>query len=1266
MISKTFILSCILGVLALIVVLYLIYQMSKKKVWITALVKNKTTNSYLMEDIGYLDYGTDGEVSCVYLSGIKGNPVGRLQLDDNGEKCNVSVLKTPIDESGDDAQYRTCGFITPDGFIYRRLAFKDKPVKIGYTARPSDPNTPTIKGERSWKTLWLRKRLDAYLGMPDGNVENKEELSPVNAYKTLIINAEAKKEETTEENDSVSFHTNSQDVINNPQEEIPNDFVSEETNDSSSSTNLKDTSTDIEGSDIQSTEDENLKTAEDNLKTGEITTDDTAKDSEQESPSEENAAENAETSITDDFSLPEEERKRLDRIKANNLTSLQHLANNMVSVNGGTFLMGRKPQDNTTFEDSIERGKVEENESPVHRVTLSNYFIGKFPVCQDEWQLIMGYNNSECRENTKYPVAPVTWNECQEFLKRLSYVMGVKFYLPTEAQWEYAARGGEKSHNYTFSGSDKFLEVGQNDFKNPVGTKRPNELGIFDMSGLVREWCQDNYGKYTEEDQVNPMGPDDNSDLLFKNENDEITKVVRSPRNNETVTNRKGEDVNLSKGHKSYGFRIVCYNLPSFKESMKEDTLNFVTDDGRFAKPLEHQKKLVAKCHSNGFHFGRRDTLTAESRACAFGVFFNEYNKQDYGEYYKNNPYGWRDTAFISATIYSVAYVLFFLIYREVLGFHFIGFKLYSAYTVIGYYFCLWALIRMIKIDYAENGQSFQPQIDLFNKVVGQKRFDSIILTCCSIALPLIFSWYHKFDFLPLVVVIMIGTSINLSMRINRMPWIVKKKFDNIHEEDDGLIKEVKNPDGDIAKTYDWDLDSIENRNHILHGNLTLYFYAKDIYDLRLCNPFYQQLSLKTPSEYVNDMFKYLVEHPDLEKRVKYIADIIKKKAVNLNELDKVQFVLDFVQEPNIQFVRNEDSKSIDMFKDYIRFPDETLYDKEADAASKAFLAAMIFHEMKYNVLYMTSRKYQHAAIGVEILKDYEQLLSGHRLEEVSFVEGEKRYFFCETTGDKFKIGNTIKSMNVEDDFDINVPLMIENDDVDDSASQSNTVSKIYNWKLDPTRGNVIGNCTLNFNREEITDLRLANPFRQYPQNGISYEQNVSFIFKFITQQPERMSKIREIVEHIKTIANESNLSSFDTLQFTLDFAQAPNIIYCVDEKSPGINFAKEYMRFPDEVLFDKEGDCDCKSSLTAALFHELGYNVIFLISEKLNHAAIGVEYKDEWLNEIDTNIIDRVTREHNGKKYIYCETTSEGFKIGFINEGESMMDFDSIVEFPA
>lgn len=107
-------------------------------------------------------------------------------------------------------------------------------------------------------------------------------------------------------------------------------------------------------------------------------------------------------------------------------------------------------------------------------------------------------------------------------------------------------------------------------------------------------------------------------------------------------------------------------------------------------------------------------------------------------------------------------------------------------------------------------------------------------------------------------------------------------------------------------------------------------------------------------------------------------------------------------------------------------------------------------------------------------------------------------------------------------------------------------------------------------------------------------------------------------------------------------------------------------MRFPDEVLFDKEGDCDCKCSLTAAIFRELGYNVIIMLSKKLQHAAIGIEGKDEWLKTIKPDSTENIVREYNDKKYLYCETTGDGYRIGHIQDNSSIQDFETIVEINA
>ena len=125
----------------------------------------------------------------------------------------------------------------------------------------------------------------------------------------------------------------------------------------------------------------------------------------------------------------------------------------------------------------------------------------------------MGNNPSHFKRYNN-PVEQVSWDDCQEFIKKLNALTGLKFRLPTEAEWEYAARGGKKSRGYKYSGSNNIDNVAWNRANSErlakthkVGTKSPNELGIYDMSGNVDEWCQDWYGSYSSEAQTNPKGP---------------------------------------------------------------------------------------------------------------------------------------------------------------------------------------------------------------------------------------------------------------------------------------------------------------------------------------------------------------------------------------------------------------------------------------------------------------------------------------------------------------------------------------------------------------------------------------------------------------------------------------------------------------------------------------------------------------------------------------------------------------------------------------
>ncbi|MBR5603832.1 MAG: formylglycine-generating enzyme family protein, partial [Bacteroidales bacterium] len=178
----------------------------------------------------------------------------------------------------------------------------------------------------------------------------------------------------------------------------------------------------------------------------------------------------------------------------------------MIAVEGGTFQMGAT---------SEQGSDTDSDEKPVHSVTLSDYYIGETEVTQELWKAVMGENPSNFKGNNK-PVERVSWNDCQEFIKKLNQLTGKNFRLPTEAEWEYAARGGNKSKGYKYSGSNTIGNVAwytdnSSLRTHDVKTKRANELGIYDMSGNVYEWCQDWYGSYSSSSQTNPTGPSSGS-----------------------------------------------------------------------------------------------------------------------------------------------------------------------------------------------------------------------------------------------------------------------------------------------------------------------------------------------------------------------------------------------------------------------------------------------------------------------------------------------------------------------------------------------------------------------------------------------------------------------------------------------------------------------------------------------------------------------------------------------------------------------------------
>ena len=217
----------------------------------------------------------------------------------------------------------------------------------------------------------------------------------------------------------------------------------------------------------------------------------------------------------------------------------------MIYARGGTFMMGCGP------EQGDDCYKYEE--AP-RQIVLSDFYIGKYEVTQAQWRAVMGDNPANFKGDDM-PVENVSWNDAQKFIEKLNNATGKTYRLPTEAEWEYAARGGSKSRGYKYSGSDNVDDVAWYDSNSgntphPVGTKSANELGIYDMSGNVWEWVNDWYGEFSGEQQANPKGPDKGKFRVIRGGGwGSYAKGTR-------VSNFYSNDP--IKRHKILGFRLAC------------------------------------------------------------------------------------------------------------------------------------------------------------------------------------------------------------------------------------------------------------------------------------------------------------------------------------------------------------------------------------------------------------------------------------------------------------------------------------------------------------------------------------------------------------------------------------------------------------------------------------------------------------------------------------------------------------------------------------
>lgn len=235
-------------------------------------------------------------------------------------------------------------------------------------------------------------------------------------------------------------------------------------------------------------------------------------------------------------------------LKKTNLDICQNFMKNMVNIDGGSFIMG------------CDKNYCNIDEKPLHKVKLRSFKISKFEVTQADWRTIMGslpqiFTKGYIKGCENCPVGGVTWNDVQIFLMRLNRTTGKKFRLPTESEWEFAAKGGNKSNGYLYSGSNYIDSVawydGNSNMNKSVGQKKPNELGLYDMTGNVMEWCSDYYLVNYSKNQLS------NTQSLVKGK----YRVIRGGENNShnildyRITYRQYDSPdNASYG---YGFRLA-------------------------------------------------------------------------------------------------------------------------------------------------------------------------------------------------------------------------------------------------------------------------------------------------------------------------------------------------------------------------------------------------------------------------------------------------------------------------------------------------------------------------------------------------------------------------------------------------------------------------------------------------------------------------------------------------------------------------------------
>ncbi len=400
-----------------------------------------------------------------------------------------------------------------------------------------------------------------------------------------------------------------------------------------------------------------------------------------------------------------------------------------------------------------------------------------------------------------------------------------------------------------------------------------------------------------------------------------------------------------------------------------------------------------AQCVETGrFHAKTPTEHSLIGRAAAFILL---YQHQGYlkpqAEESTVQIYTWKDTALLAAVVFMGIYGLIHLTLKSstYVLFPLLGQRLSFLAGMTLLYFLLWAIIREIKIELSLNEKNIGWWLALWGSNVGLHRQNSLIQLFTAISLSLSLFLFEG-EASPMLLALLIGVSVNRQAYPKRI-WDVQTRF--VYLPNTTLTPPAD--EGETVRQYEWELDS-PNRQH-LTAKLELHFNETDIQTLRIRNPF------RYGNDFYHHVEKMLKENLDtrhLQIINHYIATL--SNEYQLTMLESIQFILDFVQEPNIRYAYDEESTS---FPEYVRYPDETLYDKTGDCDCKAMLAVYLFHNAGLKTLYLASQT--HAAVAVECDPEWFGNWENPYISKGLLLHKGKHYYFCETTGDNFRVGDT-------------------------------------------------------------------------------------------------------------------------------------------------------------------------------------------------------------------------------------------------------------------